>query len=354
MALDLSLYLTDLTAIEFVALDPGDDRLTAIREAYDRRKWLEAAELAMNLATEGVFDITPMSYALYGAFRETGIGVLDAIFEVTNAAVGKNFKAIGPRDRRETFFTTRLVWLFGTIRDNLEYYQKTAGNEWKVISEKLTSVRVREIVDHAKPLQQTLSDPSWEKVSLSFAALVTFLRDFATMLEKQEASAKAAATNAVTATSTTETGKPTDDDPSDEGGAAADSPDDGNNRRARAEEDKNAAAAPASQSGSKRTVTLRVSPQFVEFLDKLKAFETLVTRGQHLKAAIVAEDIQNTLEHFDPRVHFPDLLSRFSQLMYEHAEDIEESFRLQNSFTWKTSAQFYQVDLDKFVRGKKG
>lgn len=353
MARDLSIYLNGPTSVEFVDLDPGDERLNAIRAAYDNSKWGEAADLATNLAGEGIFDITPISFALYGTFRQEGIGAIGAIFDVVDAAFGQNFTAIGPRERRETHFTTRIIWLFGTMRDNLEYYQKKGGPDWKTLSEKVMTSRIHEIVGHGKSLESDLIAAKRDKVAVSLAGLVTMLRDVAKIFEQQEAQLKAAAaakTNVTSAANTppsttvtnsnTDVEFPDDDDSDDEPVAAT--------------AENNVTPVVATKGASKRTVTLRVSPQFLDFMAKLHAFETLVSRGQHMKAAIVAEDIQNILEHFDPRVYFPDLLSRFSQLLCEHTDELEEGLRFQNSFAWKTATQFYQVDLDKFTNGKKG
>jgi len=350
MPRDLSLYLKDLAFLEFVPLDPGDPRLGAIRDAYEKRNWLEAADLATNLAGEGIFDITPMSYALYGSFREGGISTIELILDVLTAAFGKNFKAIGPRDRHDGYFASRVAWIFQTMHDNILYYQKTGGDEWKTLTDSLTSVRLREIINHTEPLDTVLAAPAWEKVALALAALVGDLRDLAAVLERQELYAKATAAKPTTSDKPVESSNPgnassanthNDEPPVDPAAAEI------------VLSAENAVGIGTSSSGAKRTITLPVSPQFLEFLAKLRAFETLVERGQQMKAAIVAEDIQHVVEHFDPRVYFPDVFSRFSQLLCEHADELEEGLRLQNSFAWKTASQFYQVDLDKFVHGKK-
>lgn len=352
MPRDLSIYLKDLAFLEFVPLDPGDERLGAIRDAYEKRNWLEAADLATNLAAEGIFDMTPMSYALYGAFREGGISIIELILDVLTAAFGKNFKAIGPRDRHDGFFASRTAWLFQTMHDNILYFQKNGGAEWKALTDKMTSVRVREIINHTEALDAALAAPAWEKVALALAALVGDLRDLAALLEKQELIAKAAAAKPATSDKPAEASNAGNAGNATSANHNADSAIDpaGADLVLSAE---NTGLTGTSSSSAKRTITLRVSPQFLEFIVKLRAFETLVERGQHMKAAIVAEDIQNIVEHFDPRTYFPDLFSRFSQLLCEHADELEDGMRLQNSFAWKTASQFYQVDLDKFVNGKK-
>jgi hypothetical protein len=104
--------------------------------------------------------------------------------------------------------------------------------------------------------------------------------------------------------------------------------------------------------GGKQSITLEVSQAFLDLLAKLRAFETLLNQGEHMKAAIVAEDVQNTLDNFDPRSYFPQMFSRFSELLSHHAELIGNNIENRDSFSWKTMAQFYKVDVDKFVQGE--
>jgi hypothetical protein len=104
---------------------------------------------------------------------------------------------------------------------------------------------------------------------------------------------------------------------------------------------------------STHVVTMEVSPAFVDFLEKLRDFEYLIDRGDYYKAAIMGGDIQMTLDRFDPRLYFPAILSRFSELFHEHGKELAEHVGDRESFRWKSHLQFYRVDRETFVRGRK-
>ena len=71
-----------------------------------------------------------------------------------------------------------------------------------------------------------------------------------------------------------------------------------------------------------RRVTLAVSHTFSELLQKLRAFEALVAKGRHEKAAVVAADVQQLISQFDPRMYFPELFSEFAALMSDNVNTI--------------------------------
>jgi hypothetical protein len=101
-------------------------------------------------------------------------------------------------------------------------------------------------------------------------------------------------------------------------------------------------------SGSK--VTLRASTHFFDLLDKLRAFETLLGRNEHGKAAIVAQDIEQTIAHFDARLFFPELFTGFFEGLATRAEELAAFQAELESPSWRALGQLYKVDLDAFLR----
>ncbi len=94
---------------------------------------------------------------------------------------------------------------------------------------------------------------------------------------------------------------------------------------------------------------LPVSHAFIELLQKLKAFETLVARKKFQKAALVADDLTDLVSKFDPRSYFPDLFSDFGKNLAEHIEVLAENWDRRDSVAWKALEQYYRVDLQRFV-----
>lgn len=96
-------------------------------------------------------------------------------------------------------------------------------------------------------------------------------------------------------------------------------------------------------------VTLRASARFFELLDKLRAFEALVRREEYAKAALVSADIAAAVEKFDPKLYFPDVFARFSQLSVTCADALLDFEPDLGSPQWSALGQLYRVDLGRFV-----
>jgi len=84
-------------------------------------------------------------------------------------------------------------------------------------------------------------------------------------------------------------------------------------------------------------------------LRKMKAFELLVEKEEFNKAAIVADDINEIIANFDPRIYFPKIFSRYSLLRALKIADISAFEEYKGSVEWLTMQDLYKVDLDSFV-----
>jgi hypothetical protein len=101
----------------------------------------------------------------------------------------------------------------------------------------------------------------------------------------------------------------------------------------------------------RKKVELVVSQHFVELSNKLRAFEILIEKGQQEKAALVADDVLQTLDAFDPRLYFPELFARFSGLVSTNIGSLSTHWQQKDSVEWKALTQYYKVDLKGFVEG---
>jgi hypothetical protein len=94
-----------------------------------------------------------------------------------------------------------------------------------------------------------------------------------------------------------------------------------------------------------------VSHEFFALIQKLEAFSKLVKKGDLARAAIVADDLMQTIDAFDPRRYFPELFSDFSELLSKHIDVLTNHWQDRDSPSWKAHSQFYRVDLKRFVGG---
>jgi hypothetical protein len=87
-----------------------------------------------------------------------------------------------------------------------------------------------------------------------------------------------------------------------------------------------------------------------ELRQKLAAFETLVRKKDFARASIVASDVGNIVEHFDPRVYLPKMFSKFYTLWFQNLEQIEPALQTKETPAWKAMDMVYKCDLDAFVK----
>lgn len=317
MARDLTFLLSPLEPAADVDAEALDSRLMAVTDLASKRRYEEAAERAGELFAERIYDVRATSVYLYQAFAEQGFSVLPSVFSAIDAMLGANFQAFSPAKRREEHFDLRFAWLFNTLIDTLVYHNKKATTEWEVWSKEQTAAALEDVVTAARALGDRFASGPYAAAGNALARLVTWLQGYVEQLATaavEEAKAKAS-------TAPKPAKGPT---PADVVNIDRFDP-------------------------QRPRVELAVSHQFIDLCHKLKAFETLVERGQFQKAALVGNDIMALLDSFDPRSYFPELFSRFSALMSLHIAQLAGHWTDRESVGWNALSQFYRVDLKAFV-----
>lgn len=82
---------------------------------------------------------------------------------------------------------------------------------------------------------------------------------------------------------------------------------------------------------------------------KLRAFEALIERGDMGKAAVVAIDIKQTIESFDPLLYLPALFSTYFKLLSRSTGELMPHWEELASPAGEALQSFYRVDLDGFL-----
>ncbi|XXY47189.1 type VI secretion system protein IglI family protein [Sorangium sp. So ce269] len=330
MARDLAMYLEPLDPRPEPGLDAADPRLAEIVSLAEQGRYDAAADLAEELAGEGVHDIRALSFLLYEAFREGGLAALEALFDVVLLALGPSLEAIGPVKRRKEHFNKRLAWLFETIVDALEYREKHGTSGYDALHEELGPEALGGAVRAGERVAAELATDVYAGAAQALGRLMGFLRARAEALAVEPAASATSAARQSSPAPREETS------PASPAGPAL--PMDG-------------AHAPAAAGGAARArIEVAVAHPFLELLAKLRAFEVLVERGDMAKAAIVAEDVQQIVESFDPRAYFPEVFARFSALLSNNIGPLSEQLEERESLAWKARSQFYRVDLEGFIR----
>jgi hypothetical protein len=312
---DLSL-LCRLFEQEFQRLEAHDPRFQQITDLAKGGQYTEAANEVAALAEESLYDVRLLGYYAYATFHEDGLTRLPEVFEAVGTLIQQNWKDLPPSDKRMLLLSKSVAWLFQTVLDTLKYHQAKKDERWADWMKGLTEEQLAAATQRAQELMELLPEPTFHSAAEFLGQVMQWLREQRNLL----AAARAQQTQEA--------------------------------EKAQAPQSPPPQAAPAPASTFLllgQQVQLRGSAQFVELCNKLKAFEMLVARKDFGKAALVSDDILAALDSFDPRRYFPELFATFGALLNKHVQNIQPHWENKESVEWKTLAQFYQVDLERFV-----
>ena len=99
-----------------------------------------------------------------------------------------------------------------------------------------------------------------------------------------------------------------------------------------------------------RSISVPENEPFRLLRRKMAAFQKLVSAGEHQRAAIVAADLLQIMDHFDPRLYLPSLFRKFFRVLSLVGNDLTPHMTERTDLSYKALLQLYQVDLDYFVR----
>ena len=309
---------TGLLAVPLPPLDeaiadlPADDpRLEEVAGALTRNDYpVAAARAAVHLGA-GVHDLRLVGAYLYGLLVERGMGAVPGVFESLRLALGDNLEALGPRGRRQQALENMLRWLLRATMRHLEFHERAKDEVWNDWCEPESRGHIEEALELAPAIEallaQRIPDPKVGALA-SFERVVAWLRELGVATQTQVAAVPA-------------------EEPEDEGSAEVVLP-----------------ARPALPSG------VAVSPALGELLDRLGAFEALASRGQFVKAGVVAADLLRTIEHFDPVRYLPSLFGGFFAALSSHMANIEPTLQSQETLAFRALDNLYRSNLDGFLR----
>lgn len=315
---DLSLCVRDFESGS-QRLEATEPRFQQITELAQAEKYKEAADAVEALLAENLYEVRLLGYYLFAVLHEEGLPRLPAILETLVALIRRNWEGLPKGDKRAVLLNKSVTWLFRTLLDTLTYHQTKKDERWQGWWKASTEPQSALALKKAQELQELLPETVYRTGAQALAKLVPWLRELREQILAN---------------------MPQDPPPAPPS-SAPQQPE----PPAQPEE-----PSPFLKLG--QPVQLIGSAHLVELCNKLKAFEMLIERQQFEKAALVSDDILVTLEGFDPRRFFPELFSSFGALLNKHVKHIQEHWERKDSTEWKTLSQFYQVDLERFVRSE--
>lgn len=319
--LDTNLIDTLTAPAPDAALD--DTSLQRLTDSADRGDYLEAANKAAALLGKHVYDIRVIGYYLFGVMLEQGIGHLPAIIGRAHTLLTDDLADLGPSQKKERVVDVTLHWLFQTMAERCRFHAAQHDATWAQWLSQLHPRLAGEIAQAldrvATEMQRLVEEP---RCLGPISRLRRWVMEDLPRTRPVENPAPAAVSTAPPASPAPVVGNAA------QAGAPAALP---------------AAASPVA------TIDGGESPAMQLLLRKLRAFEMLIERGDTSKAAVVARDIQQTIERFDPLVYLPALFSTFFKLLSRSTGELIAHWDELDSPAGQALQSFYRVDLDGFL-----
>jgi len=318
---ELEFLLAELPVVEPLGLDSVSDEFMEIVQFVDQEDYKNAAAKIKLQFDADHYDIRLIGYFLYNEFSRLGPSVLKSVGEVLLACQTRNKAAIGPDKRKEKYFNSTLAWFSNNVSDQLSYHKSVGGPTWSKWLQAFPIELVQETTQIYSELMQALPVADYKSSADAISRLLSFVRELDRELSAipQPAEPEDASMNE----SELEHPEPVD------------------------------SFIPRVSQGNSLApgrVELEASVKFMTLCEKLSAFEKVVERGDHKKAAMISNDILSELEKFDPREHFPRLFSSFYTSLTENVALITPHWDQRDSLEWQMREQLYKVDLPSFIK----
>lgn len=301
-------------------LESSDERLEKVNALVSRSDYVDAARAAEALLRQGIYDVRLVGPYLLGLFIEGGLEAMPVVFHSLSKTLLLNWSCFGPSERKDVFTDGGLRWFLKVLNKHLEHHERLKDQTWQRWS----------LPSNREPLEQALTLS--EEIFSAFGRVMPRngceapFRRLSQWLEGHLSSLPTPAP--------LEEPEP---EPEEEP-----EPEQVSQNRSQPAELVRSAPTPAGP-------TLPVSPALAQLMNKLAAFNTLVERQDFLRASVVAADVLNVVEHFDPRVYLPALFSRFFAGLSTNAEQVEPLLQSTETLSFRALDQLYRVDLETFL-----
>ncbi len=303
---------------EHPGLNSTDPRFDEIATLVQDGNYAEAAHLSQIAITDGIYDIRLICYFLYGTWHNQSLNNLINIINSLNNLLRENWTAVGPAKKREKSFQTALNWLFRQILKKLQFEEKKHTPLWQQWRAATTPHDVDLMVaagDTFRVLvEQRLENEAAATLNV-WSKVISWLESFQARLDRVP--------------------EPTQGEQVEQ--SVPESPESVSNK-----------TVPALSVGS-HELALEVSYHMSLLLKKLAAFEWLLAEKKFPQAALVADDLNQTLASFDPMVYFPKTFEAFVRLQVIHFEALSEYEGHRGSPQWQAMQDWLKIDLDSFI-----
>jgi len=318
--MNIELLQGEFKVIDDSNFDSTDPRLDEIATLAQAGEYTEAARLSEIIITAGIYDVRLICYFLYGHWLEQGLFNFIEVIDCLNNLIIKNWDALGPINKREKVFEKSLEWMFRQILKKVQYEEAKDTPLWQDWKSDITLDDIDEILRLSNLLRLSINHQFesnagnlidlWSKIEQWLRIFQQLQRQLIVPEPQLEVL--------------------------DSIGA----------------EDSNSELvvnAPVTESKN-ASFALESSYHMDLLIKKLAAFERLLEDGNFSKAALIAQDINQTVSNFDPKLYFPKVFEAFIRLQAINFEELNSYAYQSDEQHWQVMQDWLKVDLDSFIK----
>ena len=320
-SVDIELLNRPIEPVENPGLETTDPRLGSIVTHVQNGDYHQAAVEAQSTFEEGIYDIRLVGFFLYGIFLDQGLHALDGVFQAITRLFQENWEAVGPAKKRERHAQVGLNWMIKQLAKILEYEENRQGDAWNQWMREITSEDVEQIIKTLDDVQTALSlklEDAARPLQEGLLRIKKWLTNFQQLVYQEPETVESPEIEI----------------------EAVDSPLPENDM---VTSDTPPPVANMSDIESGGSYHLNM------LLKKLKAFDKLIHQKNYAMAAMVADDIDNIISDFDPKIYFPELFASYSFLRARNISEISSFNEQRQTLEWQALLDLYKIDLDRFL-----
>ncbi len=343
----------------------GESRSAILQLAQltDRGECIDAAQQAAQLLRADVYDLRLAGVYLVGLFVERGVAHLPELLRCTRRLVSDEAAAPPPLRTAPRLLDATLQWLFQAFLTHIQFHAQRRDETWTQWLQSgdpaLPAAVASEVEQLSRAIGELVEQPACTSVLGRIGRWVTGDLARALVRTAKDAAAKAAdgaSASAVGASAETPGSRAPEPEPLEsEPGAEVCEDHELDDRdldehghddhdhdfdEHRHLDDHPAPPEPRGEPESPALAALR---------HKLLGFQVLVRRGELAKAAIIARDVQQIIEGFDPVEFLPSLFAGYFRTMSQHLDELLPHLAEPDGTPWQVLSRFYQADLDGFL-----
>lgn len=300
------------------ALASDSPQLDQFRTLSDQGDFAAISQLCAELADQGIFDVRLLLSGLYEESKPDPLTSLPDVLDSILNLLGEYWFLVTPEEKKAKYAKGSLTWLLKQILVDLQTQE--VGNT-EILNGWLAGNVYRETIDAIlKQIYQLsrLIDSDYEEMAGGTTQALNELSSWLKTLQPQLLQELANSEGE---------GDDADQSRSDEQGATV-------------------------TGGTKPSASgvggIQGSYHLNVLIEKMALLKQLSEEGNILKVAILAADINATIEEFDPKKYFPQLFSDYLYLMVNHANQINEALEMRDSPQWIVLNELLQTDPEKF------